>query len=100
MAASCLNHSLQGVKWCGWRWSCLARIANVSDCCAQLIDSRNCATKVWAIDAEEHILLASVHHSITDGVSAELLLAELSAAYAAAKGRQIPAWPPLPVQVR
>ena len=44
------------------------------------------------------LLLASMHHCITDGWSAALLQRELQAAAAALLAGSTPSWPPLPVQ--
>ena len=55
--------------------------------------------QVWSLSAEKHILLANIHHSITDGVSVTILQRELAAAYTAALQAADPAWEPLPVQV-
>ena len=59
-----------------------------------------CASmQVWVVDSRRHLLLASMHHAITDGWSAAMLKRELSAAYAAATAGSKPAWAPLPVQM-
>ena len=54
---------------------------------------------MWGIDSEQHMLLASMHHSITDGWSAAVLQNDLATAYAAAQAGSQPAWDPLPVQL-
>ncbi len=56
-------------------------------------------TQVWTINHEQHVLLASLPHSITDGASVGLLQQELSAAYDAVLQGNAPAWEPLLVQV-
>ena len=56
--------------------------------------------QVVAVSPELHVLLCSMHHAITDGWSAALLQQELSAAYTAVVQGAVPAWEPLPVQVR
>lgn len=55
--------------------------------------------QVWVVDSRCHLLLASVHHSITDGWSINLLQRELHAAFTAVTAGSKPAWPPLPVQM-
>jgi Condensation domain len=54
--------------------------------------------QLWSIDAVRHILLVSMHHSITDGLSITIMKAELAAAYAAACSGTQPGWQQLPVQ--
>ena len=56
--------------------------------------------QIWTLSPKQHILLASLHHSITDGVSVAVLQQELAVAYAAAARGVKPVWQPLPVQVR
>jgi Condensation domain len=55
--------------------------------------------QIWSWDDEQkHVLMMCSHHSITDGMSVELMQRELAAAYhAIVKGAQ-PTWLPLPVQ--
>ena len=55
--------------------------------------------QVWQVDSRRHLLLASMHHAITDGWSAAMLKRELAAAYTAAVAGGKPAWTPLPVQM-
>ena len=43
-------------------------------------------------------MLVVQHHSITDGMSLDLLARDLAAAYGAALNRRRPQWPPLSVQ--
>ncbi|HEU5230989.1 MAG TPA: amino acid adenylation domain-containing protein, partial [Ktedonobacteraceae bacterium] len=50
------------------------------------------------LDQEEHLLLLTLHHIITDGWSMAILLRELAHAYEAALGDTQPSWPPLPLQ--
>ena len=54
---------------------------------------------MWEIEGNQRILLASIHHSMTDAWSVAVLQNELSSAYAATKAGGTPAWAPLPVQV-
>ncbi len=54
---------------------------------------------MWVINPELHILLASMHHIITDGWSVDILMTELATAYAAAVAGKPPGWDPLPVQL-
>ena len=54
--------------------------------------------QVWQLSAQEHVLLVVQHHSITDGVSLDLLARDLAAAYSAAQSRSRPQWPSLSVQ--
>ena len=56
-------------------------------------------TQVWNVSATLHILLVSMHHSITDGWSVNIMQSELAAAYTAACSGTQPGWQPLPVQV-
>jgi amino acid adenylation domain-containing protein len=50
------------------------------------------------VDAEEHVLLLSIHHIVTDEWGLEVLFRELAAAYAAFRDGGDPALPALPVQ--
>jgi amino acid adenylation domain-containing protein len=53
--------------------------------------------RLYRLDAEEHVLFAMAHHAIWDGWSSDLLIAELSALYAAfARGEGSPL-EPLPI---
>lgn len=54
--------------------------------------------QVWQLSAQEHVLLVVQHHTITDGVSLDLLARDLAAAYSAAQSRSRPQWPSLSVQ--
>jgi Condensation domain len=56
--------------------------------------------ELWVVDEQQHMLLANIHHSITDGWSSALLQRELLAAYAACVAGSKPQWEPLPIQVR
>jgi Condensation domain len=53
--------------------------------------------RVWTLGAAEHVLSVTMHHSILDGLSAELLQRELATAYAAATIGMAPASDPLPL---
>ncbi|HJT56123.1 MAG TPA: amino acid adenylation domain-containing protein, partial [Ktedonobacteraceae bacterium] len=50
------------------------------------------------LDEEEHLLLLTLHHIITDGWSQGILLRELAAGYEAALQGRLLALPPLPIQ--
>ena len=54
--------------------------------------------QVWVVNSRRCLLLASLHHCITDGWSAALLQRELHAATAALTSGNQPRWAPLPVQ--
>lgn len=53
--------------------------------------------RMWGLGSTEHVFTVLCHHSILDGLSAELLQRELATAYAAAKVGRAPASDPLPV---
>lgn len=48
--------------------------------------------------ADDHVLLLSMHHIISDGWSLGVLFGELNQAYAARRARRQPEWTPLPLQ--
>ena len=50
------------------------------------------------LDEEEHLLVLTLHHIITDGWSQGILLRELAAGYEAALHGHPPVLPPLPIQ--
>ncbi|MGI8437057.1 MAG: condensation domain-containing protein [Chthoniobacterales bacterium] len=50
------------------------------------------------LGAEDHLLLLTLHHIITDGWSNGLLARELCQAYSALVRKETPVWPELPVQ--
>ncbi|MFD7130755.1 amino acid adenylation domain-containing protein [Streptomyces sp. NPDC059894] len=53
---------------------------------------------LYALGAEEHVLLLLLHHIATDGWSQAPFLADLETAYAARSRGEVPDLPPLPVQ--
>lgn len=55
--------------------------------------------QVWVADSRCHLVLANIHHCITDGWSASLLQRELYDAFTAVAAGSTPAWTPLPVQM-
>jgi amino acid adenylation domain-containing protein len=55
-------------------------------------------TQLLRLGPEEHVLLLTLHHIITDGWSMGLFWQELSAGYAAAVTGQARVLPPLPIQ--
>jgi NRPS condensation-like uncharacterized protein len=67
--------------------------------CTKLLQRRAVHLQVWQVGKQQHILLASLHHAITDGWSVPILQRELSQAYAAVLNGTQPLWQPLPVQV-
>ena len=50
------------------------------------------------LSREDHVLLLTAHHIVTDGWSMGMLVEELAARYAAGGGRRQPSLPPLPIQ--
>jgi len=54
--------------------------------------------KLLKLGAQEHVLLMTMHHIVTDGWSMSVLLRELVAAYAACLKGEAPGLAPLPVQ--
>jgi len=54
--------------------------------------------RLLALAADEHQLLAILHHAVSDGASLELLVAELGAGYRALAGGDAAVLPPLPIQ--
>ena len=54
--------------------------------------------QLWTLDRLRHILLVSMHHAITDGLSITIMKTELAQAYAAVCSGAQPSWQPLPVQ--
>lgn len=48
--------------------------------------------------ADHHVVVLSLHHIVTDGVSSRILFAELSAAYEAHRSGREPELPELPIQ--
>ena len=54
--------------------------------------------QLWVLNSHQCLLLANIHHCITDGWSAALLQRELQAATAALTSGSDPSWAPLPVQ--
>jgi Condensation domain len=55
--------------------------------------------EIWVLSPQQHILLAGMHHTVTDGWSAALVQQELTLAYTAVVAKSSPAWAPLPVQL-
>ena len=54
--------------------------------------------RLLRLDADEHIAVLMMHHIITDAVSSAVLLAELTATYAALSAGRTPDLPALPIQ--
>ncbi|MEW2390160.1 condensation domain-containing protein [Streptomyces venezuelae] len=61
---------------------------------------RDLPLKAWlfALGPQEHVLLISMHHIVSDGWSHGPLTRDLARAYAARRRGGEPNWPPLPVQ--
>jgi amino acid adenylation domain-containing protein len=55
-------------------------------------------TKLLKLDEEEHVMLFTMHHIITDGWSMEILIREAAILYAACSAGQTSPLPELPVQ--
>ncbi|MDN3356472.1 non-ribosomal peptide synthetase, partial [Actinomadura sp. DC4] len=54
--------------------------------------------RLFALAADEHVLMLVMHHIAADGWSIGVLARDLSAAYTARRAGQAPDWAPLPVQ--
>ncbi|HEY0094730.1 MAG TPA: condensation domain-containing protein, partial [Archangium sp.] len=55
-------------------------------------------TSLLRLSADEHVLLAAMHHIVSDGWSMGVLIREVAMFYAAFASGQQPSLPPLPVQ--
>ncbi|MFJ7264204.1 amino acid adenylation domain-containing protein [Streptomyces globosus] len=53
---------------------------------------------VWELDPLDHVAVVAFHHAATDGWSKDVVIGELSAAYAARRAGREPGLPPVPVQ--
>ncbi|MFG3247807.1 amino acid adenylation domain-containing protein [Streptomyces sp. NPDC048187] len=57
-----------------------------------------CRVRLLRLAEERHLLLLTMHHAVSDGWSVGVLIRDLGALYAAARGGAAPTLPPLPVQ--
>jgi hypothetical protein len=55
-------------------------------------------TRLWRLDAEDHVLLLTMHHIVSDAWTAGILFEELAALYGACSTGDAPALPELPIQ--
>jgi hypothetical protein len=75
--------------------------AAVDEACGRPFDlSRGLPFRAWlfVLGDQEHVLLLSMHHIVSDGQSLGPLIRDLTAAYAARCQGQAPSLPPLPVR--
>ncbi|HET8845619.1 MAG TPA: amino acid adenylation domain-containing protein, partial [Ktedonobacteraceae bacterium] len=83
-----------------WQAESIARTLVQQEVEQPFVLARGPLLRGWllTLSSQEHVLLLSLHHIITDGWSMSILLRELSQGYEACSRGQHPAWGVLPIQ--
>ncbi|HYZ38600.1 MAG TPA: condensation domain-containing protein, partial [Pseudonocardiaceae bacterium] len=83
----------------GWPESRLSEAVNAAACYTfDLATEIPLRARLFRVAADEHVLVAVVHHIGADGWSITALVRDLGVAYASRCAGQSPGWAPLPVQ--
>ncbi|WP_156747937.1 non-ribosomal peptide synthetase, partial [Mycobacterium sp. 1465703.0] len=99
MPAERVDFGWQVVDASGWSGDRLQQaIAEVAGHGFDLAAEIPLRARLFRLTAEEHVLVAAVHHIAADGWSITPLVRDLGAAYASRCARHAPDWAPLPVQ--